>query len=1498
MARQQRKPQRGVTDVPPDRTNIYVSIGVVIGVLITLWGLPGFLAVAISFSVAGFLAQYPQLTGGNTKSPQPGSEYERKEITKFQRRRDWRVRILVPNPDWITLWPIKGAFVFALGLAAVAAAIPVAYGSTFVAGVNAYAAFAIASQYSASRRRHRLPGEEFPPLLFDKTFLASLSTAGLPRLWTKFIGAAKAKWASLATGVVACGISGFIFFTIAGVILELTEPLSEKVIEFSAKFDELTAPVVESIAESFKFEASDFSLADFAQEIATATSPMAFTIALCAFGAILPILVIWIHKTTDEVVNRYAAKIEWEPHWESMKFDPAPRLVSREIVGPLTIDTFGVPPGKSTADFFDKEAAILPSIGSGRDIIVAANRSLDGQGQPITGSIHPSEFRVGQWDTAERPNLNDPALDFTVAETFMNLLIAPAARRAAIAEPMYFDTLQPLHGEGSSVAAYRAESAATSPELHLFLRRAAAGIPIGSDFKMPLVINHRPGKDGGLAFYFGNTADPGFVGNDFALEPVAGSKEGKNTVDIIADLNLEDYWDGLWVGTDKVKEGKVPVFPHDSRARTTMSLASGIEVTRQLFQLRSGQSHEDLFGIEPNFRSTAMRTPFASVTGVTTNQSDRPGERRDGKVYLTYVPLQSSEGKPQMNASVPTGPQTLNPPAEGRGQRYIAESWILAGRINEAFDTLRMSRPEVVSARPLTAPNPRGQHIWEVRLRLYGSVTYDNIREKASKLRERLGDAQWLRVGYDRQLAVLYMGADPNQVPLANEDRDRDLVVGLDWENAFNVSKIVGDDGSLPKLVSTSVMPENDNVRKIEFTLPPGISTDKVKGSISKLTGVTGMGYISVTGGSDPSKFLLTVARNDPMPRRVSYDFDNPVDDKGRFNFGVRVDGSSVWYDPIAAPHIMFMGTSGSGKSATGQSFAYSAIASGCDVIFADAQKEAADFQFAESRALTIATTVADVRAALEYAYSETRERVRMNSMYGAANFMDPKIPDEVRPRPIFIFIDEFNGLIDSGARPSTKAEPDPDAERDRLASVADYEDRNRIAFLSNKIAAEARSAGLHLIVMGQKFDSRLMDKAKSLKTNAARLLQGKTSAGDRASALRDPWAAPDLGEEVPKGRAIWESVDDPAEAFQARFAEADDYERGIEAIAHRLHPVEKIDLEAYRPKRKNAVIEGEEIPEGEAIYDGEIDLGNLGGDDEEDVDVTVSDDGELDLSALLGTFASAPDDDDEEETPAEETEAEPAPAGLDFGDEDGDEGPSDLDFGGGDEPEPDEPETDGPTLSFGDEDDEAEAAEPELSFDDEPSEPEADEGLVFGDEEEVAPVVDEPEPVSLDEPETIDGEEELSGDIVIVGPQALTTLKALPGSTETIKDGRNSIHVFTDAIRTLEDTGARVVVTPDDEKLVDIIGSAEFVEPAQHPMAQIEEILIAPASRVAIIGVDFTRDEKSEIEEMFSDCDALVISASGRAGVSVAQLNRVVGHFSDRHSQDQRRRPRSRPSV
>src|SRR5699024_9540626 len=580
--------------------------------------------------------------------------------------------------------------------------------------------------------------------------------------------------------------------------------------------------------------------------------------------------------------------------------------------------------------------------------------------------------------------------------------------------------------------------------------------------------------------------------------------------------------------------------------------------------------------------------------------------------------------------------------------------------------------------------------------------------------------------------------------------------------------------------------------------------------------------------------------------------------------------GTSVFYDPVDSPHIMFMGTTGSGKSATGQNFAYGAIVADWDVMFVDVQKEAADFKFAADRALAIATSLDDARAALEYAYAEVRRRVRLNSTYGTSKISE--LPADVQPRRMFVFIDEFNGLIDAGRRPSKTVETDPDLERARIEATEEYESRSRIAELSNKIGAEARSAGVHLVVMGQKFTSDIMDKAKALKTNSARLLQGKTSYGDRASALRSPETAPDLGEEVPKGRAIWESVSQPVMALQTRFATAEEYGQHLAEIVDSLHPVEPVDLSQYRPAKRQVLVEGDEIDPGEPISDGMADLSFTDSDDDEDTGITVSDDGSLDLSAFLGGDGGDSDDG----------------PGLDFGDAD-DDGPE-LVFGD------DEPAVDDDPFASVDEsaDEPVEEVMPEFDFDAAIAAEEAENAEAEPADEVVHTPVDEPvdeavedEPEDDDviytEPEVDDSEESydaLSGHVIVVDAQALTVIQALPGATVSIGQGKSRTHVFTEAIDKLVETGASVVVTANGGT-EDIIAEATDapVKFSEIEFDHVEDIAIEPGSTVSLIGLDLPKREIGELKEMFSDCQTTIVSASARAGVSVMQLNRILAH-------------------
>ena len=1465
---------KSVTDVPPDRTIIIVSVGVIVALIAAVFGLPGAFVLALVFTFAGFRAQYPQLTGGTKNAPTPNSDYERMEITKFRRRSEWKTAILVPSSDWGTWWPIRGSFATAILAAAIAACLPVIGGWWPLAVLNAYGAFGIVAGYSGSRRRNRFPEENVDPMVFGKLLFTDVVPGiGLRRLWEKLLPGQATIVASVLAGLFAIA-SGFAGYVAADALRIIATDIFDQVRLAREVVGHGIDIIVATVAD-----VADFTTEFSAEQVMSESGPiLPFIIALAALAGLsasLPFVLSWRAKTLEPFVIRHGARIEWRPGWESVLKDKIPKIIERKTIDDrLTIDTFAVPAGMVIGDFLDKEAKFGPAVPGGRSIAIADMPQLDSSGQPIPGSQHQSRFQVVQWETENKPDINDPSLSLELVTAYMNAIAGPAARKAAVAVPVRFDSIIPLHAEDSPYAAYQAVCSSLSPDLHQFMRDAASGEPFGTMFNTPLVINHRPNKDGGLAFYFGNATAPDFVPNDDAVADLGIARKPKSMMDVVGELASEDEWTGLWASTDVISVGKLPVIQHP--AKRMAKLADGTEIIRQGFLLRQGQDYHDLFGVENRFRATSMRTPFASVTGFPADKREREGERRDGAINFTYCPVKSSDGKPQQSANIPVGPVTLVGESATGPRSNMAQTWVLAGRINEAFDSIRLARPEVISARPLTAPDSRHGHIWEVKLRLYGSVTYDDIRNKSKKLRELLGDVPWFRVAYSKQAAYLYMGADPSEVELRDENRDRARVVELDWSETFNSAKLVGNDGSLPHMQRTEVMPDNDQVRKIEFNLPAGLSVDRVKGAVTKLTTASGMGYIEVYKTADPSEFGLVVSKRDPMPTSVGYDFDRPVVDEC-LNFAVSVEGSSVFYDPSDSPHIMFIGTTGSGKTATAQNIAYGAIVAGWDVLFVDVQKGAADFKFAEDRALSVATSLDDARAALEYAYAEVRRRVRLNSEHGTSKISE--LPDEVQPRRMFVFIDEFNGLVDAGRRPSKTVETDPDLERARIEATEEYENRTRIAELSNKIGAEARSAGVHLVVMGQKFTSDVMDKAKALKTNSARLLQGKTSYGDRASALRSPETAPDLGEEVPKGRAIWESVSQPVIALQTRFATAGEYSQHLVEAAESLHPIEKVDLAQYRPAKRQVLVEGDEIDLGEPISDGMADLSfDDAPDDDDDTGITVSDDGSLDLSAFLGGGGDS--DDGEDDGP-----------GLDFGDEE-----PELVFG--DDSSESETVGDDPFASV---DEASEEVMPEFDFDAaiaaeeaESGEPEPAEEVIHTpvDEPVDDAVDDEPELVfddeSADEDEDPQGEPEpdetdgdaLSGDVIVIDAQALTVIQALPGATVSIGQGKSRTHVFTEAIDKLIDTGATVVVTASGG-VEDIIAEATDADLDYSDITfdHVEDIAIEPGSTVTLIGLDLPKREIGELKEMFSDCQATIISASARAGVSMMQLNRVLAH-------------------
>jgi len=241
-------------------------------------------------------------------------------------------------------------------------------------------------------------------------------------------------------------------------------------------------------------------------------------------------------------------------------------------------------------------------------------------------------------------------------------------------------------------------------------------------------------------------------------------------------------------------------------------------------------------------------------------------------------------------------------------------------------------------------------------------------------------------------------------------------------------------------------------------------------------------------------------------------------------------------------------------NSVTAQALLYGAAIKGSEIYVIDPSKGAADFKFLAPFARVMATTIHAAAATLKAIYAEVERRKDLNAHYGTASITD--LPDDVRPSPMFVFIDEFTSLITSEKVPRQPFD-DPELEAERQTQLRISNDRMAIAYYTGKLAREARSAGVSLSLGTQKLmaDSlKAVPGAADLKTNLSRILLGSTSQGERMSALRAFDQAPDPGETVPIGRGIWESSTKTGVLIQAWYAPASQLG---EELAERVEPLD-----------------------------------------------------------------------------------------------------------------------------------------------------------------------------------------------------------------------------------------------------------------------------------------------------------------------------------------------------
>jgi hypothetical protein len=847
---------------------------------------------------------------------------------------------------------------------------------------------------------------------------------------------------------------------------------------------------------------------------------------LAVLGAMLAITKLW--RTTALTKWREVTEASglWKPRWESLKFDPPPALVDHRMVGEVAVDTFDAPPNIGAMGFWPLGPKLAPTLGAGQKVAILETPDVNSDG-PIPGTRHPLRFDVVSWPSTSIPNPASPETDSDTALLFAHSAMVWALEPQGYGRPVPL-AVSEITAPGSPVKVWRSQWAwPGGPTLEV--ARSLIG-DIAASFGTEVLIDHRSTD----SLYFGALTDANVTFD---------AESGTDWPSLFASLTLEDKWTGIWENVSK-QNANPPTIQHQVSAERPLD--NGTVVKRMAFATRLGVEPGEYQGLEKKLATSLDSAPFVAVTGWVTN-----GERHPQAFTVYWA-----------NAAVPSSPDLLSPSA--------AALWVLAGHINMAFDDSKLARPEIIDAKSLTEPRSRGT-LWEIGVRLYDGVTSSDVRDKADRIRKAMR-TPWLRVADAPNGCVIFVGADPANANLQSPERDIPRLISLDWEHAWKASGVIGSSGAVPELTNTGTLPSNGQVQILDFALPPGTDRAKVKMGLSKLGAATGNLFVEIRESPNgASSIRLLASKESPLPDRVAYDFD-AADRVDGIVCATGIEGEPVVFDPKLDPHLLIAGLSGGGKSSFAQVILYGAAANGSDLYIIDPVKGAADFKFAADHAKAIATNPAEASAAMKAIYAEVVKRKNANSEAGVGSFRE--LPDP--PPLIVVLIDEFSSLIGQSLVP--KPSDDIDMELEREAVIADNLSRQEIGVFAGKIAREARSAGVVLLLATQRLSSKMLESipgASDLRTNLSRVLLGKASSGDRMVALRSPDDAPELDGEIPIGRGIFETTATRGAVVQCWYAPQSELNAQLNARVPALHPDQKTDLRPFMPKSTTGGLSG-----------------------------------------------------------------------------------------------------------------------------------------------------------------------------------------------------------------------------------------------------------------------------------------------------------------------------------
>lgn len=204
--------------------------------------------------------------------------------------------------------------------------------------------------------------------------------------------------------------------------------------------------------------------------------------------------------------------------------------------------------------------------------------------------------------------------------------------------------------------------------------------------------------------------------------------------------------------------------------------------------------------------------------------------------------------------------------------------------------------------------------------------------------------------------------------------------------------------------------------------------------------------------------------------------------DWATFGIGQSATGKPVTVNLKAGPHMLCVGGTGSGKTVAMRAVILNALAKGFEVIIIDPTKKAAGLKGITSWTKGIFTdSVEQAAATMTAIYEEVRRRVDAIDAVHGENWRDLPAGSV---KPWLVIVDEYASLVEVDKKPVGLPAESPEMEEwNRHAAAAAM-----ISSRTGKIAREARSAGVHLLLGVQRPDASVIGGA--VRENLGTILQ------------------------------------------------------------------------------------------------------------------------------------------------------------------------------------------------------------------------------------------------------------------------------------------------------------------------------------------------------------------------------------------------------------------------